>query len=168
MSVTNQKMARTMQPKKAQQKISRIPRQTGAALIVGLVLMMVLTVLAVSTMRTATLELAMSGNTQYREKARQLAEAGIADAMGRINDGTYDPVASPATQGVWTVGMVAGELEPGSGDAYRVDIRYMNTGAPPAGFSAEPPAIYFEIQSTGTTVARNSQSVVRQGFWLYE
>jgi len=51
-----------------QQQLSTRTHQGGAALIVGLVLMMVLTVLAVSTMRTATLELAMSGNAQFREK----------------------------------------------------------------------------------------------------
>ncbi|MFQ5635592.1 MAG: PilX N-terminal domain-containing pilus assembly protein, partial [Gammaproteobacteria bacterium] len=69
----------------------RKDRQSGAALIVGLVLMMVLTILAISTMRTSTLELAMAGNTQYREKARQLAEAGLADALDRIERGDYVP-----------------------------------------------------------------------------
>ncbi|NND37810.1 MAG: pilus assembly protein PilX, partial [Gammaproteobacteria bacterium] len=44
--------------------LSSVHRQRGAALIVGLVLMMVLTILAISTMRTSTLELSMAGNTQ--------------------------------------------------------------------------------------------------------
>jgi Tfp pilus assembly protein PilX len=56
-------------------------RQHGAALVVGLVLLMVLTVLAISTMRTATLELTMAGNAQYRENAFQLAESGIAAVL---------------------------------------------------------------------------------------
>jgi hypothetical protein len=164
MHATDKNGPRTMQA--PTQKLYSVKQsQSGAALIVGLVLMMVLTVLAVSTMRTATLELAMSGNAQFREKARQLAEAGIADAIGQINDDVYEPVASPVNQGNWTVGIVNGELEPGSGDAYRVDIRYLNTGAPPPGFSADIQANYFEIQSTGSTMARNAQSVVVQGFW---
>jgi hypothetical protein len=142
-----------------------IRQQRGAALIVGLILMTVLTVLAISTMRTATLELAMAGNTQYQEKARQLAEAGIADAIDRINNGAYDPVAT--NQGIWTLGIVAGDLEPDTGDAYRVDIRYLNTGDPPAGFSLGIPANYFEIRSTGTTNARNARSIVHQGFWKF-
>jgi Tfp pilus assembly protein PilX len=53
-------------------------RQAGVALIVGLVLLMVLTVLAISTMRTATLELLMAGNAQFRENAFRIAEAGLA------------------------------------------------------------------------------------------
>src|SRR5690606_2858774 len=38
-------------------------RQRGAALVVGLILLMVLTVLAISGMNTSTLELQMAGNT---------------------------------------------------------------------------------------------------------
>ena len=43
---------------------------------------MVLTVLAISTMRTASLELLMAGNAQYRENAFRLAQSGI-DAVVR-------------------------------------------------------------------------------------
>ena len=60
-------------------------QQRGAALVVGLVLLLVLTLLAVSTMRTASLELLMAGNAQYRENAFRLAEAGIADAIGQVS-----------------------------------------------------------------------------------
>jgi type IV pilus assembly protein PilX len=56
-------------------------RQRGAALVVGLVLLLVLTLLAVSTMRTASLELLMAGNAQFRENAFRLAEASLADGV---------------------------------------------------------------------------------------
>jgi len=63
--------------------------QSGAALIVSMVLLMVLTLLAISTMRTASLEIAMAGNNQYTENAFQLAESGverhIADALANPN-----------------------------------------------------------------------------------
>jgi len=147
---------------------SHLPGQRGAALVVGLVLMMVLTILAISTMRTATLELAMAGNTQYREKARQLAEAGIEDAINRINAELYDPVAD--LPGTWDLGVFAGQLDPDSGDTYSVDIRYLNTGDPPEGGSRGEAALqahYFELQSTGRTAARNARSVLRRGFWKY-
>ena len=49
--------------------------QRGAVLIISLVLLMVLTILAISTMRTASLGLLMAGNTQYRQNAWQLAQA---------------------------------------------------------------------------------------------
>lgn len=53
------------------------PRQRGAALIVGLVLLMVLTLLGVSGLTTATLELQMAGNTQQAQHAFQAAESAI-------------------------------------------------------------------------------------------
>jgi len=63
--------------------------QSGAALIISMVLLMVLTLLAISTMRTASLEIAMAGNDQYTENAFQLAESGverhIADAVANPN-----------------------------------------------------------------------------------
>ncbi len=72
-------------------KVYNIPdRQCGAALIVGLILMMVLTLLAISTMRTSTLELAMAGNAQHHQQAIQLAETGIQDAVNRINSRAQD------------------------------------------------------------------------------
>jgi len=52
-------------------------QQRGAVLIVGLVLLLVLTVLAVSTIRTASLEVAMATNDRYAENAFQLAETAI-------------------------------------------------------------------------------------------
>ena len=71
-------------------EFSNLRRQSGAALIVGLVLLLVLTLLAVSTMRSAALELIIAGNTQSRETAFRLAEAGIADAASR-QPGFFNP-----------------------------------------------------------------------------
>ena len=56
-------------------------RQEGAALVVGLVLLVVVTVLAVSGMNTATTELAMARNDQNYENAFQTAEAGLDQAL---------------------------------------------------------------------------------------
>jgi hypothetical protein len=57
--------------------------QRGAALIVGLILLMVLTVLGVSGMNTATLELTMTSNAQFHQDAFQSAETGIDIAIER-------------------------------------------------------------------------------------
>ncbi len=57
--------------------------QNGAALIVGLLLLVVITVLAVSGMNTATTELAMARNDQNSEFAFQAAETGIEAALGQ-------------------------------------------------------------------------------------
>jgi len=62
-------------------------KQNGAALVVGLVLLVVVTVLAVSGMNTATTELAIARNNQNYENAFQAAEAGLEQALaqGRFN-----------------------------------------------------------------------------------
>ena len=66
------------------QNISR-HRQTGAALVIGLILLVVVTVLAVSGMNTATTELAMARNDQVSENAFQAAETGIEIALSQPN-----------------------------------------------------------------------------------
>lgn len=58
-------------------------RQAGAALVVGLVLLVVVTVLAVSGMNTATTELAMARNDQNYENAFQAAETGLEEALAQ-------------------------------------------------------------------------------------
>lgn len=61
--------------------------QQGAALIMGLLLLVVITILAVSGMNTATTELAMARNDQNYESAFQAAETGLENALsqGRFN-----------------------------------------------------------------------------------
>lgn len=59
--------------------------QSGAALVTGLVLLLVLTILAVATMNTAGLEVIMASNTQTSQAAFQMAETGL-----DVNIGTVD------------------------------------------------------------------------------
>jgi type IV pilus assembly protein PilX len=66
-------------------KISR--KQNGAALVVGLILLVVVTVLAISGMNTATTELAMARNDQNYENAFQAAETGLETALAQ---GSFD------------------------------------------------------------------------------
>ena len=63
-------------------------QQQGAALVVGLILLVVITVLAISGMNTATTELAMARNDQNYENAFQAAETGLEQALGGGNFNT--------------------------------------------------------------------------------
>ena len=63
--------------------LSQIQKQQGAALIVGLILLVVITILAVSGMNTATTELAMARNDQNYENAFQAAETGLEYALAQ-------------------------------------------------------------------------------------
>jgi type IV pilus assembly protein PilX len=64
-------------------RFSNRNKQQGAALMVGLMLLVVITVLAISGMNTATTELAMARNDQAYEDAFQAAETGIATALSQ-------------------------------------------------------------------------------------
>jgi len=65
--------------------------QQGAALVIGLVLLVIVTVLAVSGMNTATTELAMARNHQNYENAFQAAETGLENALAQ---GQYSTVGT--------------------------------------------------------------------------
>lgn len=133
-------------------------RQTGAALVTGLLLLLVLTILAVSGMNSASLELMMAGNEQYRQNAFQAAETGIAQSLVV---GSFDPatISEPAA----TDAAVTGS----STDSYTATIDRQANGLPmPAvyGFSWDSFSTYhFEITSTGASTrnatARNVQGV---------
>ena len=66
-------------------------RQQGAALVVGLILLVVVTVLAISGMNTATTELALARNDQNYENAFQAAETGIEIALSQGSFNTLAP-----------------------------------------------------------------------------
>jgi len=68
-----------------------IQRQDGAALVVGLVLLVVITVLAISGMNTATTELAMARNDQNYENAFQAAETGLENSLSQ---GAFNTLAN--------------------------------------------------------------------------
>jgi len=66
-------------------------KEAGAALIIGLLLLLVLTVLAITGITTATLELQMAGNQQYQERAFQAAETAIEQAIETATFNTTAP-----------------------------------------------------------------------------
>lgn len=57
--------------------MNRIPNQHGSALIVGLVVLLVLTVISTTGMQTTALEEKMAGNARSRDLAFQAAESAL-------------------------------------------------------------------------------------------
>ncbi|MDJ0911839.1 MAG: PilX N-terminal domain-containing pilus assembly protein [Woeseiaceae bacterium] len=72
-------------------RMTSYKKQNGAALVVGLILLVVITVLAISGMNTATTELAMARNDQTTENVFQAAETGIEAALAQ---GRWDTLAT--------------------------------------------------------------------------
>ncbi len=83
-------------------------KQNGAALVVGLILLVVITVLAISGMNTATTELAMARNDQNYENAFQAAETGLAALLG---SGAFNTLAGTTiTQSITTYESVTAQM----------------------------------------------------------
>lgn len=138
--------------------------QGGAALVVGMILLMVLTLLAISGMNSATLELQMAGNAQYSENAFQAAETGLEEAiraarLNGVNTANVDPKVT--------------ELVTGTSDYYTIETLHNPdngvTKVPAGGFSMGVgkgfSAYHFDVTSTGTSARSATQTHV-QGFYV--
>ena len=128
--------------------------QRGATLIVGLVLLLVLTVVGVSGMNTATMEINMAANTQFQQDAFQMTEDGLDTVLAERN---Y------TTDSVRTLDWIGG----GAAQDRRAVVTYrLNTDVPDAAFSSdEVEAFHFDIRSVGRG-PRNAQSEHTQSFYV--
>lgn len=64
-----------------------LSRQKGIVLVVGLVFLLVLTIIGVTSLRTTTLEQRMAGNLQQRTMAFQDTETKITMLLNNLNSG---------------------------------------------------------------------------------
>lgn len=136
--------------------------QGGAALVVGLILLMVLTLLAISGMNTATVELQMAGNMQAAQNAFQAAEIGIEQTVATSVLSTVAPTTVPQTT-------VPGSTTDRYETVTRFDTASGTTPVPAGGFSmgvgAGFSAYHFDVTSTGTS-ARDARAVNTQSFYI--
>lgn len=132
------------------------PRQQGAALVVGLVLLIVLTILAVSGVVSATFELRMVRNTQNQERAFQAAEAAVEDALA-------NPVLS--TSAAFTQPTMA--VPNSTYDTYSYNLQYVGQtplGTGMTGYSIGTAFVtyHFQVDATGNSIdnalAQHTQS----------
>lgn len=142
-------------------------QQRGAALVVGLMLLLVLTLLAISGMNTSTLELQMAGNFQYSQNAFQAAEIGIEQtlASGQISTNASvevekRPITGSETDSPDTYETTTTFDCDRNGETLPLDGRGYSMGEG-TGFSS----YHFEITSTGES-ARGARSVNVQDFYI--
>lgn len=132
--------------------------QRGTALIMSLVILMILTILGVTAMSTASLEEKMSGNTQETNKAFEAAESGLNDAMnasGGLDLNTSS--LSPKTLSPFS-------YDGGKSGSATVSTWFVQFTAPKrgSGYGSNFEAANFEQASTGTTTV-GAKAVVHQG-----
>jgi len=138
--------------------------QQGAALVVGLILLVVITVLAISGMNTATTELAMARNDQNYENAFQAAETGLTQALSQ---GRFNTLANTAlTQTINTNDTVSAVIV--FEDSTLVPDRAFSLGA-----GSGIAAYHFNATATaesrrlpGSTTDRDASAVHSQAFYV--
>ena len=127
----------------------KLAPQQGAALVIALILLLVLTLLAVSGMNSASLEFVMAGNEQYHTNAFQAAEAGIeqsiAQEQGAAQPWNPDPLLPANNYNGATTAT----------DSWTASVALQNNGvgnpAPPGYSLGTFTQYYFEVQSAGVS-----------------
>lgn len=134
-------------------------RQRGATLLVGLIILVVLTLLAVSAIRSSSLNLRIVGNMQFKSEAEAAAQQAIEQVMSSSAI-FYTPTAQS----------IAVDINHDGTTDYTVSI-----GAPSclkmataSGYSAlfaasAPQDTYWDVKSTVTDSRSGSKIIVHQG-----
>jgi len=131
-------------------------RARGAALVTGLVLLLVLTILGVAAMSTAALEIVIAGNAQFQHDAFALAENAV-DTV--IAEGRY------ARDGARVLEPL-GTLETLGADREAVTTFVGATPVTDRAFSVDAvEALHFEVVAEGRG-PRNAAVTVVQGFYV--
>jgi type IV pilus assembly protein PilX len=119
-------------------------RQQGAALVIGLILLLVLTILAVSGVFTSTMELRMVRNNQSQERSFQAAEVAIEDALA-------NPVISTST--IFNQATI--DVPNSPGDTYSYQLQFvgqtpLGTGMTGYSIGSSFQSYHFQVDATGT------------------
>ena len=90
-----------MSIKRPRKTISPMQRQRGAALLVTLILLLVMTVIGVTAMRGSVMEVRMAGSMQQQEDALRDAERTLAVAEDQVDAWVTDGVFTPEGGGFY-------------------------------------------------------------------
>ena len=141
-------------------------RQRGAALVMGLILLVVITLLAVVGMNIANTELASATGEQLRLRAFNAAESGIEARLQTLReDATTStvPVVSP-TEGVENSPLNTVTDEPA--DSFTTTTVFRGEGSMLDRYSAGTfVGFHYSVESTGRS-SRNAEAVHTAGAYI--
>jgi type IV pilus assembly protein PilX len=151
---------------------SRMARpQTGAALIIGLILLMVMTLLGITGMSRAITNIRMADNTRQSQAAFQAAQSALDTEM-------LDPNPITVDEDGLVPGVVVRQLDPAynypadsdqptATASAATSFRAESDLAPGSGWEAGTmTALHFEIASDGRSTARGASSQQVAGFYV--
>ena len=139
-------------------------KQQGAALVVGLILLVVITVLAISGMNTATTSLAMARNDMNYENAFQAAETGLENALAQ---GLFDTlVGSTVTQDINTHDSVSAEIEYEDSSIVPDKAFSLGSGSGVAAYHFLATSTATSLRDPNGTTDRDSSAIHTQAFYV--
>lgn len=141
-------------------------RQEGIVLAVGLVFLLVLTIIGITSLRTTTLEQRMAGNMQQRTVAFQDAEARIASLFNAFRSGDAVPSTNDTCSSIDT-DEEPDTVNPNVIAASRTCPEHIgNTPAKAAdtAFGQDTSFQHFRIESQSTTEG-NASVTLQRGFY---
>lgn len=125
-------------------EIRAMQGQRGAALIVGLIMLLLLTLIGVAGMRDTLLQEKMAGNMRDRELAFQAAESAMREAEALVKPTVTKPTFTVVGTGACTGGKCA--RTSGTGSQQLTNLYRTNTGG-----AAVDETTYWQIYDTGWT-----------------
>lgn len=136
-----------------------IRRQRGAALVVGLLMLLALTLIGVTNMGMNTMELRMASNAQNRAHAFQAAEAGLETGIAGTDFNDIDAVPQDIAGPVPALQY--------AGVAISSDFISFTGAAACIGHSIERArCTNFEVRATGQHFNSNAVSRMAQGVYI--
>jgi len=139
-------------------------KQQGAALVVGLILLVVITILAISGMNTATTSLAMARNDMNYENAFQAAETGLENALAQ---GLFDTlVGATVTQTINTYDSVSAEILYEDSSIVPDKAFSLGSGSGVAAYHFLATSTATSLRDPGGTTDRDSSAVHTQAFYV--
>jgi type IV pilus assembly protein PilX len=132
--------------------------QHGAALAIGLILLVILTLLAFTGINAATTDLAMAGNEQFRKNAAQASAAGLEVAVADL--------VNVRTVQLVPLRELSGQLPGSATERYATEASFLGTesGLPQSSVDKFV-GLHYEITSNGTS-QRGGRDAQTQGVFV--
>jgi len=142
-------------------------RQRGIVLVVGLVFLLVLTIIGVTSLRTTTLEQRMAGNLQQRTVAFQDAEARISMLINLFN-GNEENLSTNNNCSSVNPSYNLNPVNPGVVTSHKTCPEYVGSSDPGrltnTAEGGQTSLLHFRIQGQSATVG-NANVTVQQGVY---
>ncbi len=120
--------------------------QQGVVLIVGLIMVLLISLIALAAIRGSGLQELMAGNVRDRNLAFQAAEAGLREAEGRFAAGNSMPLFDGSEVGL--VEALVGSTNSGFWDAYSWATQSVQSSLTLEGVSQAPRYVIEEVAYT--------------------